>query len=68
MISSPSLCRIHYLLKRLEREDQSISYRLLCWRLMIDSAHEGHDEEVQKLESLNFPMVEDPSLTGVPVD
>lgn len=65
MVASPSLCRIHYLLKRLEQEDQSISYRLLCWRLMIDAAHEGHDEEVTRLESLNVPMA-DPA-TEVPI-
>lgn len=66
MITSPHADRIRSYLSGLEKDCWTRDARLAFWRLIISSAHDGHEAEVQELESLNFAVVEDPSLTGVP--
>lgn len=64
-MSGAALERIRSHLAQLERLDLSRSRRLLCWRLIIDSAQQAHALELEELDSLKF-IAADPA-TEVPV-
>lgn len=59
--------RIRSYLDGLEKKGRySRDSRLTFWRLIISSAHDGYEAELAELDSFNFAVVEDPSLTGAP--
>lgn len=64
MITSPHVERIRSYLDGIEEQRYSREGRLTLWRLIISSAHDGHEAELAELESLNA-VYSDPAFTSV---